>query len=81
MWLARRLKYRCTKMSFPLVLPHRSLTDRVVNVPGFRFLQIRVLHGEATVTKDLRHILKRFVRRLFSANPISIYGIAIDTNV
>ena len=60
---------------------YRSLTDRVVNVPGFRFLQIRVLHGEATVTKDLRHILKRFVRRLFSANPISIYGIAVDTNV
>ena len=60
---------------------YRSLTDRVLNVPGFRFLQIRVLHGEATVTKDLRHILKRFVRRLFSANPISIYGIAIDTNV
>ena len=25
MWLARRLKYRCTKMSFPLVLPHLSV--------------------------------------------------------
>ena len=25
MRLARRLKYRCTKMSFPLVLPHLSV--------------------------------------------------------
>ena len=58
-----------------------SSTYRVVNVPGFRFLQIRVLHCGATVSKDLRHILKRFIRRLFSANPICIYGIAMDVDV
>ena len=29
----------------------------------------------------MHHILKCFVQRLFSANPIRIYGIASDTNV
>ena len=60
---------------------YRSLTNCLVTVPGFRFLEIRVLHDGATVTKDLHHILKRFVRLLFSANPRSIYGTAIDTIV
>ena len=59
---------------------YRPLTNRVVNVPGFRFLQIRVIPRGATVTKELHHILKRFVQRP-SANPICISGIAIDTNV
>ena len=54
---------------------------RVINVPGFRFLQICVLRCGATALKEPRHILKRFIRCFLSVNPIRVHGIAIDVNI
>ena len=59
----------------------RNLSAEVISLDGFLFLQVRVLKSGATVTKDMRHILKRFVRRLFSKNAFRVHGVTIDVDV
>ena len=48
----------------------RNLSAEVISLDGFLFLQVRLLKSGATVTKDMRHILKRFARRFFSKNAL-----------
>ena len=53
----------------------------MISLDGFLFLQVRLLKSGATVTKDMCHIIKRFVRRLFSKNAFRVHGVTIDVDV
>ena len=59
----------------------RNLSAEVISLDGFLFLQVRLLKFGATVTKDMHHIVKRFVRRLFNKNVFHVHGFTADVDV
>ena len=59
----------------------RNLSAEEISLDDFLFFQVRVLKFGATVTKDMRHIIKRFVRPLCRKNAFRVHRVTIGFDV